>query len=212
MSFLETPVFPVCPRLGMTSTPNYSVTISEAVSGFERRNRNWSMPRHVYQITVGPKMTTEVDALIEFWHAVGGPECGFRFKDWADYKSCRKSADATALDQGFEPLSGSPGGFQMLKTYRAGVRAQTRKILKPVAGTILIADNGVTKTETTDYAVDYSSGIVTIFFSPVGELSWGGEFDVPVRFDSELPVDSMTRDIEQVSFQLKEVRNPDGAP
>lgn len=208
MSFLETPVFPLCPRLGKVSTPQYSVTISEVASGFERRNRNWAMPRHIYSVTVGPKYNEDIDALIEFWHALGGPECGFRFKDWADYKSCRKSATITALDQGVQPIAGSPGGFQLLKTYRAGARAQTRKIVKPVQGTILIADDGGLLTEGVDYSLNYATGLADFFVAPSGLVTWGGEFDVPVRFDSEFPIESMTDTIEQVSFQLKEIRDP----
>lgn len=208
MSFLETPRFPTCPRFGYTSSPQYSVTISSTVGGVERRNRNWSQPIHTYSVSVGPKMEAEVQELLEFWHALGGPECGFRFKDQADFQSGRVGTVISSIDQVLVLIPGSPGGYQLQKTYRVGNRAQVRDILKPVQGTILIADNGVAKTEGSQWILDYATGLLTIFFSPAGPLTWGGEFDVPVRFDSEFPLELISHQVEQVTFQLRELRNP----
>lgn len=208
MSFLEDPRFPACPGFGHQSVPNYSVTITETVSGAEHRNRNWARPLHRYSVTVGPQLEEHVDELLEFYHALGGQECGFRYKDIADFKSCRKSETSTVLDQAAELLPGSPGGWQLVKAYRAGVRVQTRVILKPVAGTIVIADNGVQKVEGVDWVMDYTTGIFQVFFVPVGIISWGGEFDVPVRFDSEFPIEAVSERIQSVQFALKELRDP----
>jgi uncharacterized protein (TIGR02217 family) len=210
MSFLESPTFPVCPRLGMTSLPNYSVTISNTASGRERRNRNWSRPLHTYNVQCGPKMEAEIQELLEFWHAVGGTECGFRFKDWADYKSCRVNETPSSTDQSLILTPGSPGGYQLLKTYTAGARSTVRDILKPVEGTILIADDGNLLTEGFDYAIDYTSGILTLFSAATGVVTWGGEFDVPVRFDSDFPLELISHQVEQVSFALRELRDPMG--
>lgn len=209
MSFLESPVFPHCPRLGYTASPGYSVTISQTVSGKEHRNRNWARPLNVYTVTIGPSVDEEeVEDLLEFWHAMGGTECGFRFTDWADYKSCKKFRTPTPVDQGIVATGDSPSGLQLVKTYQYGTRQLVRKIIKPRAG-ILLADDGVAKTEGSDYQIDYATGLVTLSFSPIGQLTWGGEFDVPVRFDSEFPVEIMARKIESVSFQLKEIRDPE---
>lgn len=208
MSFIETPSFPICPRLEYTSTPQYSVTISTTVSGKERRNRNWARPLLIFNISAGPKMNEEIEVLLDFWHAMGGTECGFRFKDWTDFKSCRASQALTSTDQALTLIPGSPGGYQLQKTYRAGARATVRDILKPVQGTILIADNGTLKTEGTHYVLDYSTGLLTLFFSPVGTITWGGEFDVPVRFDSEFPLENVSHQIERVTLQLRELRDP----
>ena len=35
----------------------------------------------------------------------------------------------------------------------------------------------------THYEVDESSGVVTIGFTPDGELQWRGKFHIPMRFD-----------------------------
>lgn len=208
MSFLETPRFPGCPRFGYTANPQYSVTISQSASGREHRNRNWAKPLNVYNLQVGPRMEDEIQELLEFWHAVGGPECGFRFKDWADFKSCRVNETVSATDQVLVLTPGSPGGYQLTKTYQFGARQQVRNILKPIQGTVLIADNGTLKTESTHYVIDYTLGLMTLFFSPVGQITAGYEFDVPVRFDSEFPLELSNHQIEQVSFQLRELRDP----
>jgi hypothetical protein len=75
-----------------------------------------------------------------------------------------------------------------------------------VTGTVLLADEGVLKTEGADYTIDYSTGRVAILFPPEGTLTWGGEFDVPVRFDSEFPVELMDKRIQSASFLLRELR------
>ena len=176
MSFLETPRFPGCAKYGVTSEPDYSVTIIRRASGQERRNRNWSRPLTRITITVGPstRMDDEIQELLEFWHAVGGSAMGFRYKDVADYKSCRVSDTATATDQPLVLTASSPITYQMTKRYTFGAQTQDREIYKPVSGTILIADDGVTKTENSDYTIDYTTGLVTFLYatltSPTPEI------------------------------------------
>lgn len=206
--FLETPTFPGCPSFGMVANPRYNVSIGQTISARERRNANWERALNAYTVTVGPRMEGEIQELLEFWHAVGGPEIGFRFKDWSDFKSCRVHLDPTALDQPTQLIPGSPGGYQLLKVYRAGILARTRQILKPIASTIVLADNGVEQAPGS-YTVEESTGLVQLGFVPAGEITWGGEFDVPVRFDSEFPIDLVTYKIESVSFTLAELRDPD---
>lgn len=208
--FLEDPPFPGCPSFGYTSNPRYSTTISEAANGRERRNRNWSRPLYDFNVTVGPRYEEEIQQLLEFWHAMGGQECGFRFKDYADFKSCRVGGTATAIDQPTVELDDSPEARYLVKAYAFGSRVQTRLILKPVSGTIKVADNGVQKTEGVHWTLDYSTGRVDLNFSPVGLVTWGGEFDTPVRFNSEFPIELVDKKIESVTFLLRELRDPEG--
>ena len=207
-TFIETPVFPGCPKFGLTSEPGYDVSIIKLSSGRERRNRNWSRPLTRVTITVGPgpQRDGEVQELLEFWHAVGGTAIGFRYKDWSDYKSCRVSDTVSSTDQPLVATGDSPETYQLTKRYTAGAAIQDREISKPVSGTILIADGGTLKAETTDYTIDYSTGLVSLLFSPSGTLTWGGEFDIPVRFDSTFPIEHLQRDFQTVSFTLQEVR------
>lgn len=206
MSFLETPRFPGCPSFGYVSRPMYATNVVRARSGREVRNRYWSRPLYQIDVTVGPRQEEEIQECLEFYHAVGGEECGFRAKDFADYLSCRVGRTPTATDQPLLISSGSPASYQMVKRYTAGVRVQEREIVKPVEGSILIADDGSLKTEGAHYAIDYASGLVSLYFSPVGALTWGGEFDTPVRFDGPFPIEIVNKRIQSVSFTLTELR------
>ncbi len=207
MSFLETPVFPGCPSYGYVARPQYSTTIVRMANGREYRNRNWSRPLYRYEVTIGPRRQDEIQKLLEFFHAVGGEEEGFRFKDWADFKSCRVGDTPSRTDQPLVLTEGSPAIFyQLTKRYTAGARTQDREIYKPVSGTILIADNGTLKTEATHYTIDYTTGIVELLFSPVGTLTWGGEFDVPVRFEGDFPLEITNFEIQSVALSLVEFR------
>lgn len=208
MSFLESPRFPECVRYGYTNRSQWSETISEYAGGDEDRNRNWLRSKKVFNVTIGPKHADVVIDCYEFWEALAGPDCGFRFKDVLDFKSCRVTSAPSATDEALVLIPGSPGGYQLTKTYRKGTRATVRKILKPVLGTIRIADDGVEKAEGADWVLDYSTGLLTIFFSPAGVVTWGGEFDVPVRFNSEFPVELVSQDVQSVSFELIELKKP----
>lgn len=207
MSFLESPVFPKCPSFGYTSTPQYSVTITRSASGHERRNRNWARPLLRFDCTVGPRAEEDIQELLEFYHAVGGAEVGFRFNDGVDYKTCFVNETRTMMDQVLEPNDDSPEVYQLTKGYTAGTRTQLRVIYKPIQGTVLVSNNGVLRTEGLDYVIDYATGRMTIDFSP-GVVRWGGHFDVPVRFDSEFPVELVDKKIQSVQFALAEIRDP----
>jgi uncharacterized protein (TIGR02217 family) len=206
-TFLESPPFPGCPSFGYTVNPKYSTTISSLPSGKEFRNRNWARPLIEIEVTVGPRVQDEIEDLLEFWHAVGGQELGFRFKDESDYKSCRLSNDPLPTDQPFSIVAGSPGGYQLIKRYTAGIRTQLRYISKPVNGTIRVANELGAEQPSSRWSIDYTNGLLTPNGGFVGTPSaWGGEFDVPVRFNSEFPVQLMDHEIQSVTFTLLELR------
>lgn len=205
MDFLETPRFPTCPAFGYTAEPVYSVTHIERAGGHEQSNLNWSRVLHRYTLSIGPRDVEAVAEALEFYHAVAGTAGRFRFKDFADFKSCRVHDVTSALDQPVVlDTSVSPSVYQLLKRYTMGALTRDREIRKPL-GTIRIANDGTEVDEGIDWTLDYATGIVTLNFSP-GVLTWGGEFDVPVRFASEFPVEIVENNIQNVSFVLKEVR------
>jgi uncharacterized protein (TIGR02217 family) len=205
--FLETPRFPACPSFGFTAEPMYSVTAVQFASGRERRNRNWQRALHRFTATVGPRAEDEIAEVLEFWHAVGGSAYGFRFRDGVDHLSCAIHETPGPTDQlMILDTDASPDAYQLVKDYAAGALSQRREIYKPVAGTIRVADNAVEKTEGADWTLDETTGLVTLNFSPAGTLTWGGEFDVPVRFDSELPIELAEYKIQSCQFVLRELR------
>jgi uncharacterized protein (TIGR02217 family) len=132
-----TEIFPECPTFGYTVEPRYRVKIIEREGGYETRNRKWSRPLHRYTaVPMGQRPEKDIQSVLYFWHAVGGMTTGFRFKDWADYKSCPVQDDVTPLDQPFVFVPGSPGGYQLVKQYTVGSLTQTREIIKPKGDTI----------------------------------------------------------------------------
>ena len=100
--------------------------------------------------------------------------------------------------------------FQLIKNYIAGL-TQVRDITKPVTGTVLIAVDSVLKTETTDYTIDYTTGIITFLDTKlplIGEIVTAGyEFDVPCRFDTDqLNITFDAYSIGSTSVPIIEVR------
>ena len=101
----------------------------------------------------------------------------------------------------------SPEVYQLFKRYAYGARYQDRPIYKPVQGTIVVEDDGVPRVEGADYTIDYTTGLVTLAFTPsTSGPTWGGEFDLPMRFDGGFPLEIITRRAQSVSFALKELR------
>ena len=78
----------------------------------------------------------DLAAVIAFFEARNGRLRGFRWKDWADYKSCLPSAAITAFDQPLGTGDGTTASFQLKKLYTSGGQTWSRTILKPVAGTV----------------------------------------------------------------------------
>ena len=105
---------------------------------------------------------------------------GFRFRDFADFKSCPPSGVVSPGDQPLGVGDGAATVFALTKTYAD----LARPIAKPVAGTVRVSVDGV---ETAAFVVDPATGAVT-FDAPPGMgavLTAGFEFDTPVRFDTD---------------------------
>lgn len=203
------PIFPHCPSFGFTKRADYSVTIVERGGGIRTVNRNWYYPLHSFSaVPFDNRRDDDMSLIQRFWHAVGGQSGQFLFKDYTDYKSTDEpSAAITPIDQ---PLVATEddGVYQMMKVYRDEefLFEQQRIIQKPRTNTIRIADDGVELTAGVDYAVDYDEGLVTFTSSLSGVLTWGGEFYVPVMFEST-PEFMITnwRNL-QTGFALRELR------
>ena len=77
--------------------------------------------------------------------------------------------------------------FGLSKAYASGDAVYARPVAKPVAGSVLVAVDGVALEEGTDFSVDVMTGVVSVFAAPsAGVLVTAGfEFDVPVRFDTD---------------------------
>lgn len=205
------PVFPVCPSYGFTKRANYSVTIIERSSGIRTVNRNWYYPLHTFSaIPIDTRPDDDIALIIRFWHAIGGQAGQFLIKDYTDFKSSNNPRLAvTGIDQ---PLAETDVAnvWQLMKIYEDEefIYEQQRLIQKPKTASIIIMENGVALTVTTDYTIDYETGLVTIIGSHPGVLTWGGEFYVPVMFESTPEFMVVNWRTQSTSFALCELRLP----
>lgn len=159
MAFLESPRFPTNINYGVVGGPTYKTNIIEKNSGWENANIVWPQGMHEYDVVYAVKDQTTIEALLAFFHAVKGRATGFRFKDWADYKSCGVDSTPTFADQ---PVIGTPNGitrtFQLAKVYSKGALSTARTIRKPVSNTVLVGVSGLSVNGVT---VDTTTGVVT---------------------------------------------------
>lgn len=180
--------FPETLSFGSLGGPERRTEIVTLSSGHEERNSPWAQARRRYDAGLGLRSLDDIERLIAFFEARQGMLHGFRWKDWADFKSCPASAAVTALDQFLGNGDAQKKDFQLVKTYRSGAQGTVRVIARPVAGTVRVAVGGIERKETVDWVLDPATGMVTFHDAPAeaAEVTAGYEFDVPVRFDTDL--------------------------
>ena len=188
MSFHEVR-FPSEISRGATGGPERRTDVVILGSGFEERNARWADSRRKYNAGYGVRNVSDLHNVIGFFEERRGRLHGFRWKDHADYRS-RSPADAVAqADQTIATGDGVTTTFQLIKTYGAGFQPYSRRITKPVQGTLLLAVNSVSQLEGTDFTVDYTTGSIVFQSGSIpasaAVITAGFEFDVPVRFDSD---------------------------
>jgi len=176
--------FPTAIAFHSTGGPERKTEIVTLGSGFEERNGVWLASRRRYDVGYGVKTLDDVHAVIAFFEARSGRLYGFRFKDFADFKSCAPGAAISPADQPIGVGDGAARSFRLVKTYASGPTAWTRAVAKPVAGTVRVAVAGV---EQSGFTVDATTGAVSLAAAPPpgAAVTAGFEFDVPVRFDTD---------------------------
>lgn len=193
--------FPENLSFGSTGGPERRTEIVTLANGFEERNTPWAHSRRHYDAGAGLRSLDELEALVAFFESRRGQLYGFRWKDWADHKSCRPSQTVGHFDQEIGRGDGVTKTFQLVKTYASGIQSYTRPIEKPVAGTVIVAIAGDPKVANVEFTVNVETGGFSFTTAPdIGALVTAGfEFDIPVRFDT----DRITTSIS--SFQAGEV-------
>lgn len=177
MSFDEVRL-PITVEKGATGGPGFNTTVLELSSGHEQRNQNWSVARGEWDIGYGIQSKADLALVLAFFYARRGKARGFRFRDWSDYEVTTQKQFGTG--------DGTDTTFQLSIPYTSGGVTYTRNISKPVASTVRVWVNSV-ELASSAFAVNESTGIVTFDTAPPDThiLEWTGEFDVPVRFDTD---------------------------
>jgi len=180
--------FPANLSFGSVGGPERRTEIVTLANGFEERNTPWEHARRRYDAGVGMRSLDDVEVLIAFFEARRGQLFGFRWKDWSDFKSCLPLSEAAFDDQLIAHGDGATRVFQLTKTYASGQAAYTRPITKPVRGAVRVGVDGDPLVESVHFEVDTATGVVTLSDAPdIGaEVTAGFEFDVPVRFDTDI--------------------------
>jgi uncharacterized protein (TIGR02217 family) len=178
--------FPTAISRGSQGSAERRTDIVTTASGREDRNARWANSKRRYNAGFGVKSLNDIHNVLAFFEERRGRLYAFRWKDQVDFKSCSPSATPAATDQIIGTGDGLTASFQLTKKYGSGARSYSRKIVAPVAGTVLVAVNGAASTL---FTIDTTVGILTFtpgHYPPTSAVITAGfEFDVPVRFDTD---------------------------
>ncbi|MFN3689168.1 TIGR02217 family protein [Salinarimonas sp.] len=179
--------FPLDVALGARGGPVRRTDIVAMASGREHRNARWEASRRRYDAGLGVRSLDALAVVIAFFEERRGRLVGFRLHDRTDAKSCAPSATPAPGDQALGTGDGARTAFQLVKRYGGAHLPWVRTIAKPVAGSVRVAVAGVELMAGLEFAVDATTGLVTLATPPPAgaSVSAGYAFDVPVRFDTD---------------------------
>ena len=167
--------------------PGLNTQIMRTDSGAEERIARWSSPLHRYNLRYAIKTRAQMAELRRFYWGRLGALHSFRFKDWTDFTTATDGNSAGAYgDCQIGVGDGTTTVFQLVKTYTSGGYTRSRTITKPVDGTVAIGVNG--SAVGSGWSLNYATGQLTFSSAPAlgHAITWGGEFDVHVRFGKGL--------------------------
>jgi uncharacterized protein (TIGR02217 family) len=190
------------------SSPRFSTTITATSGGAEKRNRNWAHPLHTFRLPEAIREQETYEALHDHWLIVGGRESTFPFRDPLDFATVPLAfpnviPDFTATDQILGSGDGLTRVFQLSKEYTRGGFTYQRPIYLPVLDSLALLVNGFTPAHWGyTYEISRPGGEVT--FTPalaIGHTAtWGGLFDVEVRFERDDSLDGIVQNFQVAGF------------
>lgn len=169
MAFIETRLLDKV-RYGLESSPTFLTTKVSLYSGIVARNAERSLPLHEYNAPFEAIDEDDHAAIVAAFIACKGGLDSFRFKDWADFEGTLETLGTA--------VGGAGETMQLIKTYDFGSGSTVRNIVKPVAGSVSLFEDGVPLAS----SVDTTTGIVTFTSSAGKVITATYEFDVPVMF------------------------------
>ena len=187
-AFHET-LFPIEIAHGSSGGPERRTEIVTLASGREERNTRWAHSRRRYDAGYGIKTLEALSQVVAFFEERRGRLHGFRWRDRLDHSSAAPGIAVTRLDQTIGTGDGDTATFLLKKAYGAVFEPYFRPIAKPVAGSVVVAVDGLEAEEGVAFACDPSSGLVTFLdghLPPDGAVVTAGFlFDVPGRLDTD---------------------------
>lgn len=172
---------------GAICGPGHSTAIiTLPTTDAEERTARADGARRVYDASKGVSSIEAMAAIQSFAIARRGALRGFRWKDWSDFSSATDGYSTPGInDQEIGIGDGTTVDFQLVKAYISGAISVSRRIEKPVSGSVRVAVDGVEAMS--GWSVNTTSGLVTFSVAPVlGKVITAGfYFDVPVRFSED---------------------------
>lgn len=161
-----------CVSYGTVYGERFRTSVKTMRNKEESRLIEWSESQGTFSLVFAALTEPDRAEVMRVFRAVRGRGIGFRLKNWVDFK---------AVDQLIGIGTGADQVLQLKITSSAGAYSTVKTIKKPVTGTVTIYIDGVA----TAAIIDYTTGLVTIT-APLGAaIAWSGEYDIPVRFDTD---------------------------
>jgi uncharacterized protein (TIGR02217 family) len=199
--------------VGASYNDEYDVEITQTASGSEYRRLVHGFPMRMFSISYAELDQSLWAEILNLYHRAYGMFAGFRVKAIDDYSTNDRTGTPTNLDQSLKTITAG-AVYQLQVAYGAGgtplsIGRPVRTIFKPVAGTTVIAVNGVAAT--TGWTVNTTTGRVT--FSPTiatnSVVTGGCQYDIPCRFNSKIDVNLVDYGVTETgSIDLIELLNP----
>ena len=171
--------FPECVSYGSSGGPGFKTGIFEVDSGLTQTEIQWERIRARYNANFDHVPPEDIARVEDFFYGMKGKAIAFRYKDWSDY---------TISNQNFMVGDGVTTSFQIFKRYTSGGFTYDRMIKAPRSGSYAVALNGAQLILDQDYWVNELAGTIVFRNAPppdaLGTIIQG-EFDVPVRFDTD---------------------------
>lgn len=160
-------LFPLALGREAEVTPGFSTAILTGAGGREARNAAWAEARTTYDVGPGIRSAADIAALLSFFRARLGPARGFRLRD---------PFDSSGTDEAIGTGDGITRRFALVRHYGD----QTRRITRPVAGSVSVT---VTGRGVTGFVVE-PGGWLLLDTAPAdgAGIAASFTFDVPVRF------------------------------
>ena len=147
--------------------PGFSTAILTSAGGAEQRNAAWAEARTSYDVGPGLRSEADIGVLLAFFRARMGAARGFRLRDPFDFAA---AGEVVGVGDGVARR------FALVKSYGAA----ERRITRPVAGSVVVAVDGIA---TSAFSVEAGGWVVLDVAPAAGAVVTAGfTFDVPVRF------------------------------
>ncbi len=172
------PQFPPDLSYGSAGGCGWQTRVGVTTSGEEYRSAQWARTNGKWVVSKNLRTPVQWRALQAFHRLMQGKYASFRFKDWTDFTV--NAGEGVLL-----PTTDFLARPVLAKKYTltdifGGVHVVYRPITKPVRFGVTF-----TSPNLADLDLDYSRGLV--FQGIVGVTTWTGEFDIPARFDVDIP-------------------------